>query len=137
MVIAKRNAKKWQAKTQILLFLIWLTSFGHDWKAIKKQTEKCKVYVYEKCYTDKKLVWNKYFPWISWVHYGKIMLRLVLFPIESQKPNHYFHIFFSYEILKNRLNQTSLPYRTSFNIMFWDRMFLNQSKNFLEKLKNN
>ena len=93
MLRAQRNTKTCRGTTETILFLIWLTSFSHDWKAIKKQIEKSKAHVYEKCYTDKKLVWFKYFPWISWAHYGKIMLRQVFFPNENQKSNHYFQIF--------------------------------------------
>ena len=46
-----------------------------------------------KMYTDKKFVWFKHFPWISWTHYRKILLRSLLIPNENQKPNHYFQIF--------------------------------------------
>ena len=99
--------------TQTILFLIWLTSFGHDWKVIKAR------FMFMKNVT-LKLVWFQYFPWVSWAHYGKTMLRPVLFPNESQNPSHYFLIFSA----TNKLNQTSFSFRTSFNILFLGRMFL-------------
>ena len=110
VVRAQRNTKTWRATAQTILFLIWLTSFGHDCKGIKKQIGKTKVCVHEKCYTGKRLVWFKHFPWISWAHYGEIMLRSVLFPNENQKPNPYFQIFSVIKFL--RKGWTKQAFRT-------------------------
>ena len=54
--------------------------------------------------------WFKHFPWISWAHYGKIMLRSVLFPNENQKPNPYFQIFSVIKFL--RKGWTKQAFRT-------------------------
>ena len=86
--------------TQNILFLISLTSFGLDWKSIEEQNEKSKIFVYEKCCTEKKLFWFKYFPWIFWAHYKKIMLRPVSYPNENQTSNNYFQIFSVMNLLR-------------------------------------
>ena len=100
-----------------------LIDFSWPWlKRHQKHIEKSMVYVYEKCYTDRKLVWFKYFPWSS---------------ISKSNPTvkSLFSDFFSNKILKKRLNQTSFLCRTSISIVFWGKMFLHRLKYLLEKLK--
>ena len=69
-----------------------LSSFDHDWKMIKKQVVKSKVYVHKKWWTDKKLFALRIFhefPSVLW----KNNVRSVLFSNENKKPNHCFQIF--------------------------------------------
>ena len=55
--VYKEIQKRGDLQHKLLLFLIWLTSFDDDWKVIKKQIDQSKVYVYEKCYINKKVIW--------------------------------------------------------------------------------
>ena len=97
----------------LLLAMIEKASKTH-WKSM--------VYVYEKCYGDRELVWFKYFPWSSISKLNPTVKSL-------------FSDFFSYKILKKRLNQTSFLCRTSINIVFWGKLSLHWLKYLLEKLK--
>ena len=96
-------------------------SFCDDWKVIRKQIRKTNIYICKNIICKIYCVF-KYFPWISWVDYGKMMFQLIVLQATAKLT-----VFRTFWLKVSRIGwvkQTCCTTYTSISL-FFDRMFSN------------